>query len=61
MLDAFDVANHIALKLEQSSHTHEERLAWLVKQGLPDYMRDASARNKSEMKRWERALQKSDT
>lgn len=61
MLDAFDVANHVALKLEQSSYTHEERLVWLVKQGLPDYMRNASARNESEMKRWERALQKCDT
>jgi hypothetical protein len=56
MPDAFDVANHIALQLEQASHTHEDRLAWLVKQGLSDYMRNTPARNESEIKRWERTL-----
>jgi hypothetical protein len=61
MVDAFNVANHVALKLEQASHTHEDRLAWLVKKGLPGYMRNTQARNESETKRWERELEKADT
>lgn len=58
--DAFEVANYVSSKLEQSSHAHEERLSWLMKQNIHSYMRNAPNRNEFEVKRWEKTLSKAD-